>query len=1061
MNRFPINRTTLLVLTAILLFTLPVKPASTTHRWENPRILHLNTEPPHATLMPYGDRQRALSGERFRSRYYRSLNGEWKFHWVRKPDDRPQRFYRRDFDDRNWKTIPVPGNWQLQGYGIPIYLNIPYAFPKNPPFIPHDYNPVGSYRRTFTLPEGWKNRQIFLHFDGVESAFNLWVNGQWVGYSQGSRTPAEFNITPFLKKGENLLAVEVYRWSDGSYLECQDFWRLSGIFRNVYLFATPTVHIRDFELRSQLDERYRDALFTVFARIHNYGKQANWKPEIEVTLLDPEGKPVGGEVLMRAQSVYLAPGAESVLKMQTVVSNPLKWSAEHPHLYTVLLTLKNSRGEVLEYLSSRFGFRSVEVKNGQLLVNGQPILIKGVNRHEHDPVTGHYVSEESMRRDILLMKQHNINAVRTSHYPDDPRWYELCDRYGLYLIDEANIESHGMGYKPEVTLANRPEWKAAHLDRIVRMVERDKNHPSVIIWSMGNEAGDGTNFEEASWWIHQRDPSRPVHYERAGLRPHVDIYSPMYDRIDDLERYVASNPTKPLIMCEYTHAMGNSVGNLQDYWEVIEKYPVLQGGFIWDWVDQGIRKYTPDGRMYWAYGGDFGEEKSDRNFCINGLVLPDRSVTPKLKEVKKVYQNIKFRPIDLAEGKIEIFNQYFFTNLQEFRLRWQVYQDGTLLEQGELPLLALPPRNRTSVRIPFHRPDPKPGREYWLNLEFTLEEDQPWAPAGHVVAAEQFQLPFYRELPPRDTADLPPLHLTEEEKRVVLSGPDFRYQWNRENGLLESLRFEGKELLVRSPMPNYWRAPTDNDFGNGMPERCAVWQEASSQRELLSFRFKKNSPSVVTITVKYWLPAVASTHRVTYTVLGNGDIVVENHFLPGKEELPEMLRLGMRLQIPGEYEQLQFYGRGPHENYWDRKTSAYVGIYYSTVSDQFVPYISPQENGYKTDVRWVAFFNKQGEGLLFVGDPLICFSALHYTIEDLTQPQRGTFHPTDLIRRPFAELNIDYKQTGVGGDNSWGARPLPQYTLFPREYHYRFRITPFRDIRQLPELIRRRYRFSH
>jgi len=850
----------------------------------------------------------------------------------------------------------------------------------------------------------------------------------------------------------------VYRWSDGSYLECQDFWRLSGIFRNVYLFSTPPVHIRDFEVRCDLDDDYRDAMLFVTARVTNYGDTAVWKPAIEVTLFDRQNNPVVAEPLMKGNSVYIAPGAESIVLMKTAVKNPLKWSAEKPHLYTVLLTLKDKAGNVVEYESCKFGFRQVEIKRGQLLVNGKPILIKGVNRHEHDPDTGHYVSLESMLRDIKLMKQHNINTVRTCHYPDDPQWYELCDKYGIYVIDEANIESHGMGYKPDVTLANRPEWKKAHQDRIQSMVERDKNHPCVIIWSMGNEAGDGTNFEAASDWIHHRDPTRPVHYERALLRPHIDIYSPMYSRIPYLVKYAEQQPDRPLILCEYAHAMGNSVGNLQDYWDVIEKYDQLQGGSIWDWVDQGLRKKTDDGQEYWAYGGDFGEEKSDRNFCINGLVLPDRSITPKLLEVKKVYQNIAVKPVDLSVGKVLVVNKFFFTNLNEFEARWMVKEDGELLQAGELPRLSIEAGASKTVVIPFKKPTPEPGAEYWLEVEFRLPADTEWAGKGHIVAAEQLKLPFQKAAPVINSTKFPALDMTEHETELQISGRDFRVLFDKKSGTLASFSFKGTELIRTGLTPNFWRAPTDNDFGNGMEKRCAVWKQASNNQQLENYHVTKKSEAEIQIVFDFYLPDVESRHQVKYTVLGSGDVIVENHFTPGKNELPELPRFGMRMEMPAGFEQVEWYGRGPHENYWDRKTSAFVGHYRSTVTEQYVPYISPQENGYKTEVRWVAILNDQGKGIMAVGMPLICFSALHYTIEDLTQPKRGVRHPYELDKKDYVCLNLDYRQTGVGGDNSWGARPLLKDTLEPGEYYYRFRLRPISGEMNLMELSRQQIR---
>ena len=1011
--------------------------------WENSEMIARNKEPAHNTLMPYLDEKTAIRCDRFRSRLFQSLNGKWKFFWVRKPADRPKDFFHPDYSVDRWDEIQVPINWQMAGFGIPYYLNHPYVFEKNPPYIPHDFNPVGSYRRDFDIPADWEGRPVFIHFDGVESAFYLWVNGKQVGYSQGSRTPAEFDITEYLQSGKNVLAVEVYRWSDGSYLECQDFWRLSGIFRNVYLFSTPIVHIRDFEVKCDLVNHYRDAMLFVTAKVKNYGRDAGLDHSLEMTLLDESSLPVKSEILMSGKSEYIVPGAESIVKMKADVRNPRKWSAEEPNLYTVLLALRDRDGNLLEYESCRFGFREVEIKNGQLLVNGVPVLLKGVNRHEHDPDSGHYVSEESMREDIKLMKQHNINAVRTCHYPDDPEWYDLCDAYGIYLIDEANIESHGMGYKPDETLANKPEWKRAHCDRIERMVERDKNHPSVIIWSLGNEAGDGTNFEAASDWIHHRDPSRPVHYERAGLKPHTDIYCPMYARIPHLIRYAEKKRDRPLILCEYAHAMGNSVGNLIDYWDVIEKYAHLQGGFIWDWVDQGLRKKTESGQEFWAYGGDFGEEKSDRNFCMNGLVLPDRSVTPKLLEVKKVYQYVSMEPLDLERGVIALTNKYDFINLSCFEVFWEVQEDGKAILSGAIPSPDIAPKESKILIFDLEDINPIAGVEYLLNVYIRTPESSELYPEGHEVAKEQFVLPLQKDAAKTELPKGKSLKLTETENDALVRGKDFAVKFDKTSGLLTSFLYRGTELIIKGPAPNFWRAPTDNDFGNGMPRRCAVWKSASSNRQLDRFEITKREDAQIQIEAEYTLPDVDSKHTVTYSILNTSDLIIKNHFMPGKDGLPELLRFGMRMRIPRDFEKVQWYGRGPHENYWDRKTSAFIGIYANTVRDQYVKYASPQENGYKTDVRWVAIAKRNGVGLLAAGKPTLCFSALPYSIEDFTQERRGTKHPTDLTEQDFIELNIDHNQTGVGGDDSWGARPLEHYTLFPKEYSYSFRLRPF------------------
>ncbi len=1033
----------LLSIVVISLFLLNVKLfSSEPNDWENPQITAINTELPHCTLMPYENLNKAIEGDRFASQYFKSLNGNWKFHWVKRPDDRPKDFYKLDFDVSQWKEIPVPSNWQMQGYDVPIYLNIPYPFENNPPFIQKHFNPVGSYRTEFEIPVDWKNRQVFIHFDGVESAFYLWINGDQVGFSKDSRTPAEFNITKFLRAGKNILAAEVYRWSDGSYLECQDFWRLSGIYRNVYLFSTPNVHIRDFEVKCDLDENYQDAMLHVIAKVWNYGKEACWKPEIEVALLDANHQAVGSDILMKGNAVYIPSGDESSVRMKAFVKNPLKWSAEIPNLYSVVLTLKDKDGNILEIESCQFGFRKSEIKNGQLLVNGVPILIKGVNRHEHQPDTGHYISLESMIKDIQLMKQHNINTVRTCHYPNDPQWYELCDKYGIYLIDEANIESHGMGYDPDKTFANKPEWKRAHLDRIQRMVERDKNHPSVIIWSMGNEAGDGINFEAASDWIHHRDPSRPVHYERAGLRPHTDIYCPMYARIEHLEKYAGQKQDRPLILCEYAHSMGNSTGNLQDYWDVIEKYDQLQGACIWDWVDQGIRKKTADGREFYAYGGDFGEKQTDRNFCCNGLVLPDRQVTPKLLEVKKVYQYIKFKPVDLKNGKVEIINKYDFMDLSTVDIHWEILADGKSIDKGLLSKPRILPKESRIITVDLSKIKPEPGVEYFLNFSARTTDAQPLIPTGYEIACEQFQLPIEIKAATIDVSSLPKLTLSQASQTITVSGKDFQVQFDKSKGTIASFKYQGAELIVAGLETNFWRAPTDNDFGNGMQKRCAIWRHAGRDRVVTDVQVQQPVASEIKITFQFDLKEAECQHRTAYTVLGSGDVIVENHFTPGKKELPELPRFGMTMQIPKEFGQVYWYGRGPHENYWDRKTSALVGVYQSMVRELFEPYISPQENGYRTDVRWAAFLNDKGTGLLAIGLPLICFSAQNYTNEDLTQQSRGTMHPTDLKEQDFVFLNLDYKQMGVGGDDSWGARPHAEYSLPTQEYSYKFRLTP-------------------
>ncbi len=1024
--------------------------------WQNPVVLGINSEPPHTTLVPYQDLRSALRGVREESAYFRLLNGQWRFAFSEKPSDRPAEFYELDYDISAWKEISVPGNWQFQGYDVPIYLNSGYPFPADPPRIPSDFNPVGSYRREFDLPSEWLGRQVFLHFDGVESAFYVWVNGQKVGFGKGSRTPVEFNITRYLHPGSNHLAVEVYRWSDGSYLECQDFWRLSGIFRDVYLFSSPLVHLRDFEVVTRLDEQYRKATMSIRARVKNYGNRGLNKPVVEAVLFDTSGA-IGGGVFVRGEGVYIAPGAETIISLVGEVENPRLWSAEIPELYTLVLVLRDGAGEALEFESCKIGFRDVAVQNGQLLVNGKPILIKGVDRHEHDPDRAHTISRESMIQDIRLMKQHNINAVRTSHYPNTPAWYELCDLYGLYIIDEANIESHGIGYRPDATLANRPEWLPAHLDRIQRMVERDKNHPCVIIWSMGNEAGDGTNFEAASEWIHRRDPTRPVHYERAGLRPHTDIYCPMYPDPSSLVEYGASPRDRPLIMCEYAHAMGNSVGNLQDYWDIIESHRQLQGGCIWDWVDQGFRKKTADGREFWAFGGDFGENQTDGNFCCNGLVLPDRTVTPKLLEVKKVYQNIGFSAVDLIDTQIAVRNKFIFTDLDRFEFAWELLENGHHLRSGILPARRVEPGDTTRFHISHRLSEPAPGSEYHLILTARLRDSTLWAEGGFEVAREQFALPLRTPVAPIPHAALPPLSVAADDSAATIAGTNFMLVIGRQSGIIESWRHRGSQVIEEGPTPNFWRAPTDNDFGNGMPDRCAVWRRAGENREVKRFAVGQPAAGVVTVQVECRLPDVGCTQVIEYTVLGTGDLFVRTSFTVGRVLLPEIPRFGMRLHVPGILGSVEWFGRGPQENYSDRKTAAFAGYYQGSVREQFFPYVSPQETGYRTDVRWVALRDAGGGGLLAVGQPLLCFSALRYTAEDLTLKSRGAMHPVDLKERPFVEFNIDLAQMGVGGDDSWGAKPHVEYLLLPKDYSYEYRLRPFTGSEDPAQLSRQRF----
>ncbi|PID58681.1 MAG: beta-galactosidase [Ignavibacteriae bacterium] len=1016
-----------------------------TYDWENPKVNSINKSPRHSTLVSYSTKEKALECVRYNSEFIKLLNGNWKFKWSKNTDS-----HKENFNDNNWDLIPVPSNWQLHGYEIPVYLNVTYPFPANPPIIPRENNSVGSYKYEFTIPEGWKNREIFIHFEGVSSAFYLWINGKKIGYSQDSRTPAEFNITKYLKPGKNTLAAEVYKWCDGSYLEDQDFWRLSGIFRDVYLLSFPKLHIRDFKVVTDLDENYNDADLKITTKVFNYDTTGYENSKIEISLFDSKNNIVQSGVLVSETIRYLFPEDETIQNFNIKINNPLKWSAEKPNLYTLLIQLKNKNDEVLENLSTKIGFREIEKKNGQLLVNGKPILLKGTNRHEHDPLTGHYVTEESMIKDIKLMKQNNINAVRTSHYPNVPRWYELCDYYGLYVIDEANIEAHGLGYNPKVTTANRKLWKDSHLYRIQNMYERDKNHPSIIMWSMGNESGDGTNFEAASEWLKKNDTQRFVHYERAGNQSHVDIISNMYWHPKSLEYYALSNSDRPYILCEYAHAMGNSVGNLQDYWDVIEKYDVLQGAFIWDWVDQGLIKKDKNGKGFYAFGGNFGEEKHDGNFCMNGLVRPDRSITAKLAEVKKVYQNIGFSVLDFNRNLFRIKNKFFFTNLDEFNFSWEIFENGELIQKGELPELFIEPQSFKILKIPYQKIIPKPDKEYFINIYAKTKKKNIYLDKNYLVAIEQFKIPVTKKATVTITEkNLETINLFETENEVKLTNQKFNLTFNKKKGKISKYSYNGLEYFEDAPSLDFWRAPTDNDFGNGMPKRCAIWKDAGDNIKVNSYNVKKSSDNKVEII--FDLSNNDESFKVIsiYKIFGNGIVEVQNKFIPIDDKLPELPRFGMKMNLDKSFDQITYFGRGPLENYWDRKTSSFIGKYSTTV-DKFVEYYeTPQENSNRTDCRWVIFKSKNNKGILFKGIPTIDFSARYFSNIDLTLPARGLKHTYELQKNNFISINIDYKQTGVGGDNSWGARPHNEYTLIPREYSYSFQLIPFENFNSI------------
>ena len=808
------------------------------------------------------------------------------------------------------------------------------------------------------------------------------------------------------------------------------------------------MHVRDFWARPELEADYEDGILTIDAELSSVLARPVSAYRLSAELLAPDGSPVFDAPLMTTFGLEAA-GTDFVT-LQGAVPAPLKWTAETPHLYTLLVTLADDEQEILQVIPTRVGFRKVEIRNGLLQVNGVPVTLRGVNRHEHDPHTGRVMSDEVMLRDIELMKKYNVNAVRTSHYPSDPRWYDYADEYGLYIVDEANVESHGMGYDPDVTLGNDPAWKAAHLDRTIRMVKRDRNHPSVIIWSLGNEGGDGVNFEATSAWIHQADPGRPVQYERAIQRPHVDIYAPMYARIPHLLDYVSEPRDRPLILCEYAHAMGNSVGNLQDYWDVIEAHDQLQGGFIWDYVDQGLYAETWQGEPYWAYGGDYGPPgvPSDGNFLVNGLVAPDRTPNPHFEEVRKVYQNIRVRAVDLERGRLRIVNRHDFTDLAAFAGTWELSADTRgVLARGDLGMLDLAPHDSIELSLPLPPIDAAPGVEYFLRVEFRTREDRPFLPAGWLAAWEQFRLPVFRQAAPANVVAMPALQVVESSDRITVSGSGFSVGIDRSTGLLSYFEVGGRELLVSPLEPDFWRAPTDNDYGNRMPRRQAVWKDAGRVRTLEGLETTTIATGQVRIDATLGLPAVNGRLYLSYGVFGSGDVVVTQRFVPpaatSGPDLPDIPRVGIRMSLSPEFGDVAWYGRGPHENYSDRKTSAAVGLYSASIEELYYPYIRPQENGNRTETRWVAFSDSAGVGLAAYGIPTLDWSALPYLQEDLDEgtTKQGR-HTYDLTPRDLVAVHLDYKQMGVGGDNSWGAQPLEAYRLPVREYSHSFRLSP-------------------
>jgi beta-galactosidase len=1012
--------------------------------WENPQLYELNKEKPHATFMLFSDKKSVVDDDYSKSPYYKSLNGIWKFVYVDKYANRPLDFYKTDLNDSKWNTIPVPSNWEREGFGIPIYTNVTYPHPRNPPFIGEN-NPVGTYRKQFTIPANWDGREVILQFGSITGCAFVYVNGQKVGITKASKSPAEFNITKYLKKGNNLLAVQVFRWHDGSYLEDQDFFRISGIERDVFLYALPKLSVWDFFLKADLDDQYKNGLFSADVDLRQFKNSPVKNGTVTVEILDKTGKTVF------TQQKNFSTGNDSLqtIHFSGTINNPLKWSAEFPNLYDCIISLKANGSTT--YTGAKIGFRKVEIKNAQLLINGVATYVHGVNRHEHDPVKGHVPSKELMIKDIQLMKMYNINADRTSHYPNDPLWYKLCDQYGLYVVDEANIEIHGMGaalqgrFDTTIHPAYLPLWAPAHMDRIERLVERDKNHPSVIIWSMGNECGNGKVFHDAYLWMKERDKSRPVQFEQAGEDWNTDIVCPMYPGIGHMKSYAADgNKKRPFIMCEYSHAMGNSSGNFQEYWDIIRSDRKMQGGFIWDWVDQGMQTTTPDGRMFYAYGGDLGGYalQNDENFCANGLIAADRTIHPGLNEVKKGYQNVLFKAKDLKKGIITIENSYDFTNLDQYNFKWQQYRDGKKVNEGNFAV-ELAPHSTKEITLPSSAVNTSNDGEYFLNVFALTKNGTELVPANHEVAREQFLLGgnYFAAKPVAGE-----LKITKENNRIQFTSGNVSGVFDLQQGRFFRYAL-GNESVVSLPEPFFWRAPTDNDFGSNMQVNLGIWRTAHINRAVKKVTAGDQTSEGLSIGVEYELTGIGVPYTVEYFIQNDGSLKVTSSIDMTGRDLPELPRFGMRMQLAPQFSNLEYYGRGPWENYSDRNTASFVGLYKDDVKNQYSwNYIRPQESGYKTDVRWLSLTNGNGLGVRIEGVQPICFSATNMRTEDLdpglTKKQQ---HPIDIKPRREVYLNVDLKQRGVGGDNSWGALPHDPYRLLDKKYSYSYVIKLIRN----------------
>ena len=1050
----------ILFLAALLKIMMPV--ASQQPVWLDPKVNSENEKPDVADYFAYETLESAQKGVKNQSSRFMSIEGNWKFNFVKNAYDKPEGFFAEGYDDSRWVDFPVPGLFEMNGYGDRIYTNVSYPwnneYPVNPPVVGERDNYVGSYRQSFTVPADWKGQRVYIHVGSATSNLWVWVNGKYVGYSEDSKMEAEFDITDYVKCGEkNLIAMQIMRWCDASYIEDQDFWRFTGIAREVYLYSRPQAHLDDFRVVTDLDANYMNATLDFEASFSGAdGKTLN------LQLKDADGK------VIRGGSEKISDGSA---KFSFQVGNPYKWTAETPYLYTLYITLKDG-DDVLEVIPQKVGFRKVEIRDRQLLVNGQPILIKGADRHEMDPEGGYLVPLERMVQDIQIMKQMNINAVRTSHYPDDPRWYDLCDEYGIYLVAEANLEGHGMMYGSS-PLARNADYELAHLERNKSNVITYKNHPSIIVWSMGNEDGDGQNFVTCYKWIKEYDKTRPVQYEGAtGSPDHCDIHCPMYADYGAMERHERGNDPRPMIECEYAHAMGNSEGGFKEYWDVIRANRSVQGGFIWDFVDQAVYGKNADGKDIFMYGGDDGRYPvSDQNFNCNGLIAPDRRWNPHAYEVQYFYQNIWVTPVDMNKGVLEVYNENFYTDLSAYYMEYSVMADGAEISRGQIKLPKIAAQSRvkvTSSDLAKAIKKAPAGKEILVGVEFKLKEAAPLLEKDFVVARDQFTVAGYLfdQITPKSAQTDDAVKMDEAVAYVKLEAAGVVYTFNKNTGWIDYIDIDGNQVTQNGSQlkSDFWRAPTDNDYGANLHTRMQAWRNPNLRRTAFECKVEDGLGKV---NVKYEIEQLYASLELEYVLDADGSMTVTQKMVTRPEEaaqamaqaapqrqgqrgprqqgMPDLFKFGMTMQMAGGYDQVEYYGRGPVENYSDRKSSQFLGVYKSTVADQYYPYIRPQENGNKTDVRWWRVTNADGMGLEFYGDAPLSMSSLNYTTQDLDEgPQKHNVHAGDLTPRPYTVVHIDKVQYGLACVNSWGATPLEEYKLHYGDYSYRFVIKPLR-----------------